>query len=154
MKVRSSRGFSINFPRKIKKLDFLELFLDRKIHGLGPQGCGPRWPSPLRTGGHCHVPELIGARPPAAPLTGVAGRGAEEGKGSTRVERRWSNDASVMKAVAGRASVRVTRGSEMGQGGVGEKRWEEGMPGALLYGRWGRGAAEHRRGTGGDGGAP
>jgi hypothetical protein len=35
------QGFSKIFPRKIRKLDFLELILDRKIHGLGPRGCGP-----------------------------------------------------------------------------------------------------------------
>jgi hypothetical protein len=62
-------------------LDFLELFLERKICGLGPQGCGPRRPSQPWTDGHYHVPELIEARPPAALVAGVAGRGPEEGKG-------------------------------------------------------------------------
>jgi hypothetical protein len=57
-------------------LDFLELVLGGKNHGLGPRGCGPRQPGPLWTGGHCHEPELIGAQPPAAPVVGVAGRGA------------------------------------------------------------------------------
>jgi hypothetical protein len=33
-------GFSTNFPRKIRKLDFLDLFLDEKIRGLSPRGCG------------------------------------------------------------------------------------------------------------------
>jgi hypothetical protein len=31
MKVSSSNGFSTNFPRKIRKLNFSELFLDGKI---------------------------------------------------------------------------------------------------------------------------
>jgi hypothetical protein len=72
------------------------------------------------------VPELIGARPPAAPVAGVAARGAEEGKGSTRVPvpgslrlgRQRSDGGLTMKAAAGRAPVRVTRGSKMGQGGA------------------------------------
>jgi hypothetical protein len=58
---------------KIKKMDFLELFLDEKIHGLSPRGCGPRRPGPPWTGGHCRMPELIGARPPVALVAGVAG---------------------------------------------------------------------------------
>jgi hypothetical protein len=72
------------------------------------------------------VPELIGARPPAASVAGVARRGAEEGKGSTGVpvpgspglRRRWCNGASVVKVAVGRALVRVARGSEMGHGGA------------------------------------
>jgi hypothetical protein len=35
------QGLFCEFPVKIRKLDFLELFLDRKISGLSPRGCGP-----------------------------------------------------------------------------------------------------------------
>jgi hypothetical protein len=53
------QGLSYKFPEKIRKLDFLELFLDRKIRGLDPRGGGPwgarstldRWPLP-RVGAH------------------------------------------------------------------------------------------------------
>jgi hypothetical protein len=70
------------------------------------------------------VPKFIGAHPPAAPVVGVVGRGVEEGKGSTGIpvpgslglKRQWSRDTSAVKAAAGRALVRVTRGSETGQG--------------------------------------
>jgi hypothetical protein len=86
------------------------------------------------------VPELIEARPPSALVAGVAGRGAEEGNGSTGVPitgspglgRQRSGVTSAMKVAGGggrRALVRVARGSEMGQGGTREERWEEGMPG-------------------------
>jgi hypothetical protein len=65
------------------------------------------------------VPELIGARPLATPVAGVAGQGAEQGKGSTGVPvpgspglGRWqSSGALVVKVAAGRALVRVARGS-------------------------------------------
>jgi hypothetical protein len=88
------------------------------------------------------MPELIEARSLAAPVVGVAGRGAEEGKGSTGVlvpsspglGRQWSGGASVVKAAEGRAPVRVTSGSEMRQGGVGEEQWKEGMPGHPFMG--------------------
>jgi hypothetical protein len=61
------------------------------------------------------VPELMGARPPVALVARVAGRGAEEGKGSVgvpvpgspRLERRRSSGALTMKAAVGRAPVRV-----------------------------------------------
>jgi hypothetical protein len=66
------QGFFCKFPKKNQKLDFLELFLDGIIRGLGPRGCGLCQPGPPWTGGHCHVPELIGAQPPAAPVAGVA----------------------------------------------------------------------------------
>jgi hypothetical protein len=107
------QGLFYKFPKKIRKLDFLELFLDGKIRGLGSRGCGPRQPSPPWTSGHCQVPEVIGARPPVAPMAGVAGRGSEEGKWSTGVPvpsslglERWrSGIASVVKAVAGRTPV-------------------------------------------------
>jgi hypothetical protein len=142
-------GFSANFPRKIRKLDFLELFLNGKIYGLGPRGCGPCRPSPSWTSGHCLMPELIGARPPAALVAGVAGRGADEGKGSMGVpvlgspgiRRRRSGGVSVVKAVVGRVPVQVAQGSEMGQGGAGEEWWEEGMPGRPFIGsEWEQGA--------------
>jgi hypothetical protein len=77
------QGLSEIFPRKIRKLDFLELILDGKIHGLGRRGCGPRRPGPPWTDSHCREPELVGARPPAPPVVEVAGRGAEEEEGST-----------------------------------------------------------------------
>jgi hypothetical protein len=88
------------------------------------------------------MPERTRARPPATLVAGVARRGAEEGKGSTGVlilsspglERQWSGGASVVKAAKGRAPVRVTSGSEMGQGGVGEEQWKEGMPGHPFMG--------------------
>jgi hypothetical protein len=72
------------------------------------------------------VPELIGAQPSAAPVARVAEREAEEEKGSTGVpvlgspglRRQRSGGMSAVKAVAGRAPVRVTQGLEMGQGGA------------------------------------
>jgi hypothetical protein len=48
--------------------------------GLWTMPPGPPW-----TGGHCLMHKLIEARSLAAPVVGVAGRGAEEGKGSTEV---------------------------------------------------------------------
>jgi hypothetical protein len=60
----------------------------------------------------------------------------------------------VVKAEAGRAPVRVARGLEMGQGGAGEERWEEGMPRHPFIGLKGEQAAGHQRGTCGGGGAP
>jgi hypothetical protein len=39
-----------------------------------------------------------------------------------------------VKAVEGRAPVRVALGSEMGQGGAGEEQWEEGMLGHPFIG--------------------
>jgi hypothetical protein len=88
------------------------------------------------------VPELIGARPLATLVARVARRGAEEGNGSTGVPvqdspgvgRQRSGITSVVKAVAGRVPVWVARGSEMGQGGTGVERWEEGMPGHPFIG--------------------
>jgi hypothetical protein len=58
--------FFCKFLEKNQKIGF-----SRKIHGLGPRGCGPRRPSPPWTSGHCRVPELIGAR-----------KGENEGVGS------------------------------------------------------------------------
>jgi hypothetical protein len=89
MKVRNSRCFSANFRRKIGKLDFLELFFDRKIRGLGPRGCGLRRPEQPWTRSHCHVPKLIGARPPADP---VAREHGGPGSGLTKARKvmeRW-----------------------------------------------------------------
>jgi hypothetical protein len=102
------QGFSEIFPRKIRKLDFLELILDGKICGLGPRGYGPRRPGPPLTGSHCREPELVGAQPLAPPVVVVAGRGAEEEEGSTGVHvpgspglgRQWSSDAMTMKVAA------------------------------------------------------
>jgi hypothetical protein len=51
------QGLFCKFLEKNRKIGF-----SGKIHGLGPRGCGPRQPSPPWTGGHCSVPELIGAR--------------------------------------------------------------------------------------------
>jgi hypothetical protein len=137
MKVRSSRGFSANFLRKIRKLDFLELFLDGKIHG-------PHWPGLPWTNGHCHVPGLIRDWPPAAVVAWVVGREVEEAKGSTGVPvpgspglRRWrSGGASAMNVATWRAPVQVTQGLKMGK----EERWEEGMlrrPFIGSEGEWG-----------------
>jgi hypothetical protein len=88
------------------------------------------------------VPELIGAQPLAAPVVRVVEREVEEGKGSTGVPvpgspglRRWrSGGASMVKAAIGRAPVRVTWGSKMGQGGAWEEWWEEGMTGRPFIG--------------------
>jgi hypothetical protein len=118
------QGLFYKFPEKNQKIRFSGIIFGRKIGVVDRAGLihhGPRRPGPPWTGDHCRVPELIGARPPAALVAGVAGRGAEEGKGSTGVpvlgspglRRRWSGGASV-----NRAPVRVTRGSEMGQGGA------------------------------------
>jgi hypothetical protein len=63
------------------------------VHGaVGHGATSPPW-----TGGHCHVWELTGARPPAAPVPESSGQGAGEGKeglesstaGSSWVGRRW-----------------------------------------------------------------
>jgi hypothetical protein len=123
-------GLFCKFLEKIRNLDFLELFLDGKIRGLSPRGCGLPWPGPPWTGGHCCVPELIEARPPAALVAGVAGRGAGELRGARGYRfraHRGSEGGGAVKAAVGRALVRVTWGMEMGQGGAGEERWEEGM---------------------------
>jgi hypothetical protein len=53
------------------------------VHGaVGHGATSPPW-----TGGHCHVWELTGARPPAAPVPESSGQGAGEGKG-WRAQRR------------------------------------------------------------------
>jgi hypothetical protein len=122
------QGFSEIFPRKIGKLDFLELILHGKIRGLGPQGCGPRRPGPLWTGSHCREPELIGARPPAPPVVEVAGRGVEEEEGSTGLPvpvspglgRRRSNTAMTVKVAVEERSVLACSGRrERGRSGGG-----------------------------------
>jgi hypothetical protein len=149
------QGLFCKFPEKNRKIGFSGIIFRRKIHGLGPRSCGPRRPSPSWIGDHCHVPELIRARPPAALVAGVVGRGAEEGEGSTGVPvpgspglRRWrSGGASVVKAVAGRASVQVARGFKMGQGGAGGAG-EEGMPGRPFIGSKGERGGRASEGNG------
>jgi hypothetical protein len=121
-------GLFCKFPKKNQKIGFSGII-------FGPHRPGPPW-----TSGHCHVPELIGAQPLAAPVAGVVGRGAEEGKGSTGVlgpgspglRRRRSGGALAMKVAVGRALVRVAQGSKMGQARVGRSGWRRGCRGALL----------------------
>jgi hypothetical protein len=129
------QGLFCKFPEKNR----LALLLDGKIHGLGPRGCGPRWPNPPWTGGHCRVPELIGARPPTAPVAKVAERGVEEGKGSTGVPVLGSPGLRRWRRVSGEGG----RGESSGAGhlglrnwarGAGEERWEEGMLGRSFIG--------------------
>jgi hypothetical protein len=89
-------------------LDFLELILDGKIRGLGPQGCRPRRPGPPWTDSHFREPKLIGGWPPAPPAVEVTGRGAKEEEGSTGVPipgspglgRQRSGGTTMMKAAA------------------------------------------------------
>jgi hypothetical protein len=70
-------GFSEIFPRKIGKLDFLELILDEKIRGLSPRVCGPPLAQSIIdrpwTGGPSSLE--LGLRP----LKG-ASQGAEDGE--------------------------------------------------------------------------
>jgi hypothetical protein len=101
------QGLFCKFPEKNQKFGFSGIIFGRKNPWTWSTGCGPHRPSPPWTGGHCRVPELVGAR-----------KGEHEG------------GASAVKAAAGRALVRVTRGSEMGQGGAGE----EGMLGHPFIG--------------------
>jgi hypothetical protein len=119
------QGFLEIFPRNIRKLDFLELILD----GKGPRRPGPPW-----IGSHCREPEFVRARPPAPPVVEVAGRGAEEEEGSTRVpvsgspglRRRRSGGAMTVKAVGEEHSARACsgcgeRGRRAGEGRSGEE---------------------------------
>jgi hypothetical protein len=74
--------------------------------------------------------ELIGAQPPAVPVRKGAGQGAEEGEGSV-------GDPF-------RASPR----SELGKGGAGEKRWEEGILGHPFIGLEGERGGQAMEGNG------
>jgi hypothetical protein len=110
------------------------------------------------------VPELIGARPPSALVAGVAGRGAEEGNGSTGVPitgspglgRQRSGVTSAMKVAGGGGgelwcvSLEAQKWGKEERGRSGGRR---GCQGALLLGRRGSKAVGRRRGTGGGGGA-
>jgi hypothetical protein len=90
-------GLSANFPRKIRKLDFLDYFCTKKsvdsVYEVVDHGAtGPPW-----SGSHCHAWELTGARPPAAPMPESSDQAVGEGKegpmsstaGSPRVGRLW-----------------------------------------------------------------
>jgi hypothetical protein len=136
------QGLFCKFLEKNWKLDFPELFFDGKICGLSPRGCGPRRPGPPWTGSHCRVPELIEARPPAASVAEVAGRGAEEGKGSTGSQfsaHRGSEGGGGESFVPGR--LRLRNGAKR-SGGGGEA--------SVPFYRVGGGAGQ----PGGGGGAP
>jgi hypothetical protein len=91
------QGFFFKFPEKNRKIGFLDYLCTDKtvdsVHEAVDRGAtGPLW-----SGGHCHMRELTGARPPAAPMPESSGQGAGEGKegptssttGSPWVGRRW-----------------------------------------------------------------
>jgi hypothetical protein len=65
------------------------------VHGVVDRGAtGPPW-----TGSHCYTWELIGARPPVAPVPESSGQGAGEGNEgpawSPWVGRRWRGISPV-----------------------------------------------------------
>jgi hypothetical protein len=158
-------GFSANFPRKIRKLDFLELFLNGKIYGLGPRGCRPCRPSPSWTSGHCLMPEVIGARPPAALVAGVAGRGkGEHGgpcsglTGDQKAMERWcvgGEGSGGESSSAGRSGLRNgarrSGGGVVGGGDAGAPFYRVGVGARRpsVGGQWAM-AVVHRNGGGGD----
>jgi hypothetical protein len=94
-------------------------------------------PGPPWTGGHCRVLELIGARPPALWWLRLLdeGRRRERGARGSRFQVHWGSEGGGAMGVGGEGSgggapVRITRGSEMVQGGAGE----EGMSGCPFIG--------------------
>jgi hypothetical protein len=126
-------GLILEKPRglsaKCLKLDFSGIVFLKKIHGPSPRVCGLRRPGPLWTGGHCRSRELIGARPPAAPVPESSDRGAGEREGGPvnsmaglpRLGRRWKGGSPAMETSARKddseGAVRARRGGVRGVGG-------------------------------------
>jgi hypothetical protein len=122
--LKKPRGLSAKCP----KLDFLGIVFLRKTRGPSPRVRGLRQPGPPWTNGHCRSPELVGARPPAAPVPESSHRGAGEREGRPvnsmaglpRLGRRWKSISPAMKTSArkddGEGAVRARR---EGVGGVG-----------------------------------
>jgi hypothetical protein len=84
---------------------------------------GPPW-----TGGHCRSRELVGARPPAAPVSKSSDRRAGEGEGGpansmaglSRLRRQWKGGSPATEILARKDDGEgVVRARREGVGGVG-----------------------------------
>jgi hypothetical protein len=122
--LEKPRGLSAKCP----KLHFPGIVFQKKTRGPSPRVHGLRRPDPPWTGGHCRSQELVGARPPAAPVPESSDRGAGEREGGPvnsmaglpRLRRRSKSVSPATETSArkddGEGAVRAGR---EGVGGVG-----------------------------------
>jgi hypothetical protein len=119
------QGIFCEFLEKNQKVGFSGLFLDRKIHALGPRGCGQRgvrstvdWQPLLRVGAHrSSASGRSGARE-LRPRAGVGKEGlASSTTGSPRVGRRWRGVSPAASCLATAVMVVElrSRGNERGR---------------------------------------